>query len=65
MNMALHVTDFDPCRIYATPWLLSATPAGLVRPTPTLGENNDYVFREILELGDDEIERLQEEGVLV
>jgi benzylsuccinate CoA-transferase BbsF subunit len=56
---------FDPCRIYATPWLLSATPAGLVRPTPKLGENNDYVFRELLELGDDEIERLREEGVLV
>jgi crotonobetainyl-CoA:carnitine CoA-transferase CaiB-like acyl-CoA transferase len=57
--------SFDACRIYATPWLLSATPAGLVRPTPTLGENNDYVFRELLELGDDEIERLQKEGVLV
>jgi crotonobetainyl-CoA:carnitine CoA-transferase CaiB-like acyl-CoA transferase len=56
---------FDACRIYATPWLLSATPAGLERPTPTLGKNNDYVFRELLELGDDEIERLQKEGVLV
>jgi crotonobetainyl-CoA:carnitine CoA-transferase CaiB-like acyl-CoA transferase len=56
---------FDPCRIYATPWLLSATPAALVRKTPKLGEDNDYVFRELLGLGAEEIERLTEEGVLV
>jgi crotonobetainyl-CoA:carnitine CoA-transferase CaiB-like acyl-CoA transferase len=56
---------FDPCRVYATPWLLSASPAALTRPTPKLGEQNDYVFRELLELDDQEIERLREEGVLV
>jgi crotonobetainyl-CoA:carnitine CoA-transferase CaiB-like acyl-CoA transferase len=56
---------FDPCRVYATPWLLSASPAALTRPTPQLGEQNDYVFRELLELDDQEIERLREEGVLV
>lgn len=56
---------FDPCRIYATPWLLSATPAALTRKTPTLGENNDYVFGELLDLDADEIERLKEAGVLV
>jgi crotonobetainyl-CoA:carnitine CoA-transferase CaiB-like acyl-CoA transferase len=57
--------SFDPCRVYATPWLLSASPAALTRPTPKLGEHNDYVFKELLELDDQEIERLQEEGVLV
>ncbi|MCP4039342.1 MAG: CoA transferase, partial [bacterium] len=57
--------DFDPCRIYATPWLFSETPAGVTRKTPTLGENNDYVFKELLELADDEIERLTQESVLV
>jgi crotonobetainyl-CoA:carnitine CoA-transferase CaiB-like acyl-CoA transferase len=56
---------FDPCRIYATPWRLSATPPELTGPTPKLGEHNDYVFKELLELDDQEIERLQEEGVLV
>ena len=57
--------DFDPCRIYATPWLLSETPAALTRKTPALGENNDYVYRDLLGLAEDEIERLKEEGVLV
>ncbi len=56
---------FDACRIYATPWLLSETPAEVIRKTPTLGENNDYVFKQLVELGDDEIESLKEKGVLV
>jgi len=55
---------FDPCRIYATPWLLSATPAELTRPTPALGENNDYVYRELIGLTDDEIAKLEEAGAL-
>jgi len=57
--------DFDSCRIYATPWLLGETPAEVTRKTPTLGENNDYVFKELVELGADEIESLKEQGVLV
>lgn len=56
---------FDPCQIYATPWQLDATPAALTRPCPGLGEQNDYVFKELLELGDDEIAALQEGKVLV
>jgi len=56
---------FDPCRIYGTPWGLSATPTELVRPTPALGEHNDYVFRELLGLTDEEIERMTRAGVLV
>jgi len=56
---------FDPCRIYATPWLLDATPAEMTRGAPRLGEHNDYVFRELLGLDDVEIERLEEAGVLV
>jgi len=30
-----------------------------------VGENNDYVFKELVELGDDEIATLTEQGVLV
>jgi crotonobetainyl-CoA:carnitine CoA-transferase CaiB-like acyl-CoA transferase len=56
---------FDPCTIYATPWHLTATPPELVRPTPALGEHNDYVFGELLGLDRAEIARLQEAGVLV
>ncbi len=56
---------FDPCTIYATPWLLTETPPELTRPTPKLGEHNDYVYGELMGLDDDEVERLQSEGILV
>jgi crotonobetainyl-CoA:carnitine CoA-transferase CaiB-like acyl-CoA transferase len=56
---------FDPCRVYGTPWLMDATPAALQCPTPTLGQHNDYVFKEILKLPEDEIARLVEAGILV
>ncbi len=56
---------FDPCKIYGTPWLLSATPAELVCPTPALGEHNDAVFKDIMKLGDEEIAKLVEAGILV
>ena len=60
------VEGFDPCDIYATPWLLSATPPrSCARPTPTLGEHNDYVFRELLGLDERRMARLIDEGVLV
>jgi crotonobetainyl-CoA:carnitine CoA-transferase CaiB-like acyl-CoA transferase len=56
---------FDPCRIYSTPWLLSETPPEVTRKTPKLGENNDYVFKQLVGLEDDEIDDLKEKGVLV
>ena len=57
--------DFDPCRIYSTPWLLGETPAEVTRKTPALGENNEYVFKELVELEDGEIQTLKEKDVLV
>jgi benzylsuccinate CoA-transferase BbsF subunit len=36
-------------------FLLSKTPRKLVRPTPCLGEHNEYVFKELLGMTDDEI----------
>jgi crotonobetainyl-CoA:carnitine CoA-transferase CaiB-like acyl-CoA transferase len=56
---------FDPCTIYATPWKLTGTPPELTRPTPKLGEHNDYVYGELLGLDGDEIAVLQDGGVLV
>ena len=56
---------FDPCNIYATPWLLTRTPAAVTRPTPALGEHNSYVFGDLLGLPNDEIEALIQQGVLV
>lgn len=37
-------------RIYATPWHLAATPGGIDRPSPRLGEHDDYVFGSLLGL---------------
>ncbi|MBT7371075.1 MAG: CoA transferase [Gammaproteobacteria bacterium] len=56
--------DYDDCDIYNTPWTMSATPPRVTRPTPTVGEQNDYVFKEILELEDAEIERLVDSKAL-
>jgi crotonobetainyl-CoA:carnitine CoA-transferase CaiB-like acyl-CoA transferase len=56
---------WDPCRVYATPWGLDATPAALQRPCPQLGEHNDAIFRDVMGLPEDEIARLVEAGILV
>jgi len=37
------------------PFKLSKTPGSLRTPAPLLGQNNEYVCREILGMGDDEI----------
>jgi crotonobetainyl-CoA:carnitine CoA-transferase CaiB-like acyl-CoA transferase len=37
---------------------MTATPPRVTRLTPTVGEQNDYVYRDILELKEGEIERL-------
>ena len=42
---------------------LSATP-GEIRRAPMLGEHNEYVYREILGLSEEELDRLTVEGVL-
>ena len=47
----------------APPYTLSETPAEL-RPSPLLGEHNQRVYREILGLPDEEIERLIADGVI-
>lgn len=36
-------------------FLLSKTPREMVRPSPCLGEHNEYVFKELLKMTDDEI----------
>lgn len=43
---------------------LSATPGIIQRPAPLLGEHNDYVFRELLGLSEEEINRLMVEQVI-
>jgi crotonobetainyl-CoA:carnitine CoA-transferase CaiB-like acyl-CoA transferase len=44
-------------------WRMSETPAHIRMPPPSFGEHNDYVFRTLLKLSDDEIRDLEAEGV--
>jgi benzylsuccinate CoA-transferase BbsF subunit len=43
---------------------LSDAPAGFTRPSPTLGEHNEYVLGELLGLSGAEQARLLDDGVL-
>jgi benzylsuccinate CoA-transferase BbsF subunit len=45
------------------PFRLSRTPGGPSMPAPCLGQHNEYVYREILGMSDEEFVRLLNEGV--
>lgn len=55
---------FDPCLIYATPWLMTATPPKMTRPAPALGEQNEYVFKDVLGLTAAEYDELVDASVI-
>ena len=55
---------FPPCDIYNTPWLMTATPPRVTRATPQVGEQNDYVFRDIMGLEPAQIEQFKADGIL-
>jgi benzylsuccinate CoA-transferase BbsF subunit len=57
-------SPIKPETIYGYHWKLSKTPARVRRPAPRIGEDNDYVFRELLEVPADEYARLQAEQVI-
>lgn len=46
------------------PWRFSKTPASIRQRAPLLGEHNHYVLNELLGLSEEEIQRLEEEGVI-
>ncbi|MDY6843686.1 MAG: hypothetical protein SVW57_06300, partial [Thermodesulfobacteriota bacterium] len=48
----------------APSYILSKTPNHIHKAGPTLGEDNEYVFKEILGFSDDEIEDLIVEGII-
>ncbi|MBI2871652.1 MAG: CoA transferase [Chloroflexi bacterium] len=50
--------------LYGQPWLLSDTPGSVRRHAPLLGEHNEYVFRQLLEIPAEEYERLVKEQAL-
>ena len=50
--------------VLGPPWRLSETPARVTKSAPTMGENNEYVFGEILGMSGKEIARLMEEEII-
>ncbi|MBI4639409.1 MAG: CoA transferase [Candidatus Tectomicrobia bacterium] len=46
-----------------TAWRMSKTPGGLRMPAPGLGQHNEYVFKDLLGMSDEEIRQLYEEEV--
>lgn len=50
--------------LYTSPIKLEATPGKIQRPAPCLGEDNQRIFRDLLGLAPDEIERLRADGLL-
>ncbi len=50
--------------VLGPPWRLSETPARVTKSAPTMGENNEYVFGELLGMSGKEIARLMEEEII-
>lgn len=46
------------------PWIVNNTPTGHYKPAPLFGEDNDYVFRELLGMNEDEIDQLIQEKAI-
>ena len=56
--------EIGPHSYHAPAYRLSKTPCGITKPAPCLGQDNQYVYREILGFSDDEIADLLIEGVM-
>jgi len=56
--------DVGTYRYPAFPWKFSETPLQVTHPPCMMGEDNDYVYRDIVGLGDAEILDLEEKGVI-
>lgn len=57
--------ELNPRWTIAPMWRFSETPATITRHAPLLGEDNDYVFSEVLKMPKAEIQRLKEEKVII
>jgi crotonobetainyl-CoA:carnitine CoA-transferase CaiB-like acyl-CoA transferase len=56
--------DKTKLRRTGLPWKLSDTSRGNYRYAPSLGEQNNYVFSELLGISNDDIQKLKEEKVI-
>lgn len=50
--------------VLGAPWKLSETPAKVTKASPVMGENDEYVFGELLGMPSSEIKQLMEEQVI-
>jgi benzylsuccinate CoA-transferase BbsF subunit len=50
--------------VLGAPWKLSETPAKVTKASPTMGENDEYVFGELLGMPSSEIKQLMQEQVI-
>jgi benzylsuccinate CoA-transferase BbsF subunit len=55
--------EYGKAIIYNTPWRFDKL-QGEIFPTPSLGQHNDYVFKDLLGLSDIEINQLKEGKVI-
>ena len=53
-----------PELLYRTPWNMERSRPEIRASAPLLGQHNDYVFKTLLGLGDDQLARLQADGVV-
>lgn len=60
----LNHPEIGPHSYHAPAYKLSETPCDIKRPGPMLGQDNDYVYKEILGLTDDDIADMLAEGVI-
>jgi len=56
--------DIGTYRYPGFPWKFSETPLKVNHPPCMLGEDNEYVYREVIGLGDDEIAELEGKGII-
>ncbi len=62
--LSLSSPEGESRKVVGVPWRFSRTPGKLETWTPKLGEHNQYVFGELLGLGQEEIDALVQEKVI-
>ena len=60
----IHQADCGTHRYHGFPWKFSETPLRVTHPPCMLGEHNDYVYKQVIGLRDDEITNLEGKGVI-
>jgi crotonobetainyl-CoA:carnitine CoA-transferase CaiB-like acyl-CoA transferase len=45
-------------------WKMNKTPLSIRKPPPCLGEHNDYVFKDVIGMPEDEIAKLEKEQII-